>query len=287
MPDALTARRSPEVARPEDVGSVTWRIHREMVLLLGWGRAILLQLASPLVARGVAEHTAFQSERWGRLRRLHGTLRAMLTMTFGTAEEAAAVARHINTIHDRVHGRLDQAAGALEAGAVYSAHDPALLRWVHATLVDSFLLAYELYVGPLTAEEKDRYCEETARLEPLLGIPAGTLPRCAADLRRYMDGLLGSGEIAVTDTARTLARDVIAPPVILIARPLLRLTQLPTLGLLPPGIRAAYGFPWDARRERAFSRSVRAIRALLPWLPRVLRHWPIARRAARRAGAIG
>jgi uncharacterized protein (DUF2236 family) len=74
--------------------------------------------------------------------------------------------------------------GTFPEGQRYTAHDPALLTWVHATLVDSFLLTYELFVGPLTVEERDRYCAESTAIEPLLGIPAGTLPRLH-ELRAY------------------------------------------------------------------------------------------------------
>ena len=96
---------------PFVAGGMAWRIHRERVLLAGWGRAILLQLAHPKVARGVAEHSGFTADRWGRLRRLHRTLSAMLALTFGSEEEAAGSAARINAIHDRVHGRLDESAG--------------------------------------------------------------------------------------------------------------------------------------------------------------------------------
>src|SRR5262245_50678215 len=136
--------------------SVTWKLHAEIVLLAGWGRAILLQLAHPLIAQGVAEHSAFSTERWGRARRLAQTLSAMLTLTFGPPEEVQRVARNINGIHDRVHGELPARAGVFAAHTSYSAHDPALLTWVHATLLDSFLLTYERFVGPLGAEERDR-----------------------------------------------------------------------------------------------------------------------------------
>jgi len=265
------------------VGSVAWRLHREVVLLLGWSRAILLQLAHPLVARGVADHSPFRSERWGRLRRLYRTLDAMLCLSFGTAEEVARVARGINAIHDRVHGRLGEGAGVFAAGTPYSAHDPALLRWVHATLVESHLLAYQLYVAPLTHDEQDRYCAETTGVEPLLGIPEGALPRSVAELRRYLDGMLGSGEIAVTPLARELAREIVSPPVPWPARPLLSVMRLPTVGLLPPSIRDGYGFPWGARHERALRLSARLIRALLPLVPSAVRHWPRARAVGRRA----
>ncbi|HKW93360.1 MAG TPA: oxygenase MpaB family protein, partial [Methylomirabilota bacterium] len=218
-------------------------MHRERVLLAGWGRAILLQIAHPKVARGVAEHTAFTHERWGRVRRLRRTLDAMLALTFGSPEDAEAVAARINGIHDRVNGRLDVTAGGMAAGSPYSAHDPALLTWVHATLLDSFLLTYRLFVGPLDAEEGDQYCAETASIEDRLGIPAGSLPRSEPALRAYLDEMLRSGVIEVTDTARELAREVVTPPAPGPMVPLLRLAALPAVGLLPEALRAAYGFP--------------------------------------------
>jgi uncharacterized protein (DUF2236 family) len=104
---------------------VTWKIQRKVVLLVGWGRAILLQLAHPLVAQGVADHSAFLTERRGRWRRLYRTLDSMLRLSFGTAEDAARVVRAINAIHARVHGRLAERAGIFPAGTVYSARDPA------------------------------------------------------------------------------------------------------------------------------------------------------------------
>ncbi len=262
--------------------SVTWKIHQEVVLLLGWGRAILLQFAHPLVVRGVADHSGFLTERRGRWRRLYRTLGAMLTLTFGSPEEALAVARRINRIHDRVQGQLPDAAGGVPANCFYSAHDAALLTWVHATLLDSFLLTYELYVGPLTPREKDQYCLEATAIEPLLGIPQGTVPRSAAELREYMAGKLSSGEIVVTEIARRLAREVVFPPHPLVARPAIWLAQLPTIGLLPRSIREAYGFPWDSRRQMALQLSARLMRGLLPLTPSIVRHWPAARAAFRR-----
>src|SRR6266542_5472778 len=166
---------------------ITWKLHREMVLLAGWGRAILLQLAHPLVAQGVAEHSDFLAERWARVHRLDRTLRAMLTLTFGAPEAVERVARTINGIHDRVHGELWTRQGIFPERTPYTAHDPGLLTWVHATLLDSFLPTYELFVAPLTAEERDRYCAESSGIGPRLGIPPGYLPRDVAGLRAYRD----------------------------------------------------------------------------------------------------
>lgn len=263
--------------------SISWRIHRERVLLAGWGRAILLQLAHPMVAQGVAEHSAFTTERWGWVRRLHRTLDAMLALTFGSPEGAAGAAARINAIHDRVHGRLDHAAGGRPPGAAYSAHDPALLAWVHATLLDSFLGAYRLFVGPLSPAEADRYCLEASGIEDRLGIPVGRLPRTEPALRAYLDAMLTSGALEVTDTARGLTREVLAPPVPVPLRPLLRLAALPAVGLLPPVIREGYRLPWDARHARALALMAGASRRLLPLVPPALRYWAPARRAMRRS----
>src|SRR5207302_9296561 len=123
--------RCPEAPDPSaGERGVTWKIHSEMVLLLEWGRAILLQLAHPLVACAIADHSLYRAQR---LRRLHRTLDAMLTLTFGTAQEVERASRAINVAHHRVHGKLRERAGVFPAGTDYSAEDRALLRWVYAT----------------------------------------------------------------------------------------------------------------------------------------------------------
>ena len=106
------------VDAPPGARASAWMLQREIVLPLAWGPAILLQFAHPLVARGVADHSAFRTERWGRARRLHRTLEAMLQLCFGTEREALAAAARINAIHDRVHGRLSHAAGIFPKGTI-------------------------------------------------------------------------------------------------------------------------------------------------------------------------
>jgi len=269
------------------VGTVAWKLQREIIMLLAWGPAILLQLAHPLVARGVADHSAFRTERWGRTRRFHRTLDAMLRLCFGTEEEARAVAARINAIHDYVQGRLPEAAGVFPAGTGYSAHDPALLGWVHATLVDMNVRVYEFYVNPLPLEEKDRYCAEASMIERYLGIPEGRLPRSFGELRRYMEAMLGGEEIAVTDVARALARDIVDPPVPRVARPAVWLMRGVTIGLLPPSIREGYGFAWSSRQEAALRLSAAAVRRLLRLTPSIVRDWPAARGAPPRGEPAG
>jgi uncharacterized protein (DUF2236 family) len=262
------------------VPSVGRKINRETVVLLGWGRAILLQLAHPLVAAAVADHSRFGGGLRGYVRRARRTVGAMLTITFGTEEEARVVVARITAIHDQVHGTLGEAAGIFPPETVYSARDPHLLRWVHATLLDTLPLAYELFVSPLTGEEKDRCCAEAADAGGLFGIPHELLPSRFDELERYVQQMLASGELAVTPRARTLARALLAPPLGPAAAPLFQLARLTTIGLLPPAIRDGYGFQWDARQEWLLRRTAALVRRARPYVPPLVREWPAARRAA-------
>ncbi len=243
-------------------GSVSWTINREIIVIAGWGRAILLQLAHPLVAAGIDAHSSFRGSLVSSLHRLWSTIGAMLSLTFGADEEAIAVAARINVIHDRVSGRLAAPAGVFPAGERYSAHQAELLRWVHATLMDSIPLTYELLVGPLSPEERERYCVEAAVMEPLLDIPPGLLPRKTTELEAYMRDILGSGKIAITPRSRALARAVLFPPRWRLLWPAFRPAQLITIGLLPAAVRDAYGFEWNEREARALVRWTRVLRLL-------------------------
>ncbi len=147
-------------------------MNAERLALLGWGRAMLLQLAHPLVAAGVAEHSSFRGGPAANVRRLHSTVRAMLDLSFGTPEDMRRAVGHINAIHDRVSGTLREAAGRFQAGTPYTASDPDLLVWVDATVRDSMLLAYELFVGPLSERDRDEYWAEGEDITTALRVPA-------------------------------------------------------------------------------------------------------------------
>ena len=256
--------------------SISWQVNREIVAVAGWGRAILMQLAHPSVAAGVHDHTTFRGSLWSGFRRLHSTIGAMLAITFGETEQMIAAAAGINAIHDRVRGRV---AGT--AQDTYSAHDPELQRWVHATLLQSIPMTYDLVVRPLTAGERDRYCAETTIMEPLLGMPRGCLPRTSAELDSYVEEMLSSDRLVVTDSSRALARAVLYPPQWQLAWPAFRAMALLSIGTLPPSLRDAYGFSWRERDARALKRWVWLLRTSMRVLPSIARHWPVARRAAR------
>jgi uncharacterized protein (DUF2236 family) len=257
-------------------GSVTWKINREMIVVAGWGRAVLLQLAHPSIAAGVHDHSSFRGSLRSTYRRLRSTVRAMLSLTFGDSEQVITAAAGIMSIHDRVRGRVGGGASAAE----YSAHDPDLQRWVHATLLESSLLTYEMLVGPLTPRERDRYCAEAAIMEPLLGMPAGSLPRDASGLDTYMREMLAGGRIVVTDTSRAVARALLYPPHRYAAWPPFRAMELLAIGSLPPSLRTGYGFEWRARDARALTRWTALLRTSLRLVPPVVRQWRAARAPA-------
>ena len=287
-PVALERHRAAVRARLASSGSVrsgpdsvTWKVNRELIVIAGWGRAILLQLAHPMIAAGVADHSSFRGSLMTSLGRLSSTVGAMLSLTFSTDEEAIGAAAGINAIHDRVSGRLGEPVGPFTAGERYSAHDPELLRWVHATLLESIPMTYELLVGSLTMDERDRYCAEAAIMEPLLDIPQGLLPRESAELTVYVREMLHGPCIRITPTSRALARSVLFPPGWRLMWPFFRALQLITVGLLPPSIRDDYGFRWTARDARAFVRWTAALRQFHRLTPPIVREWPAARRRTR------
>jgi uncharacterized protein (DUF2236 family) len=259
---------------------VASKINREAVVLLGWGRAVLLQLAHPLVAAGVGDYSGFRTGAGGYLRRVRGTVGAMLDITFGTPDEARRTVDRINAIHDRVHGRLTDAVGIFPAGTQYDARDPTLLCWVHATLIDSMAVAYELLVGPLTGDEKDAYAAEAAWLPAALGAPAEMVPATWSEIQAFMQARYARGEIVVGDQARRLAGALLAPPLGPAAAPLFRVSRLMTIGLLPDEVRGGYLFAWDGRRARAFRRMAAFVRRTRRLLPSRLREFPSARAAA-------
>jgi len=129
--------------------SMMWRIDKEAAIFLGAGRALLLQLAHPWIAAAIAQHSPVLSDPIGRF---HRTFNVMFTIVFGTTEQALAAARRLHRRHDCISGTLVDAAGPFPAGSRYDANDLAALRWVHATLIDTALVAVEL-VAPACREK--------------------------------------------------------------------------------------------------------------------------------------
>ncbi|MDQ4044990.1 MAG: DUF2236 domain-containing protein [Chloroflexota bacterium] len=241
-------------------------VGQEALSLLGGGRAVLMQLAHPLVAAGVADHSAFQGNP---LLRLEHTLDFMHVLMFGNHEQVQAALREFHARHRRIHGRLPKSAGPYAAGITYRAEDPQLKLWVHATLTDSGWMTYERFVAPIPPDEREEYYAETRVVARLLGIPDPILPQKWGDFQEYMAAMLASDTLAVTKTARTLAEDVLNPSQVgPVAAGSARLLRFVTAGLLPEPLREAYGFEWSAGDQRRLDHLSMATRALRPRTPR-------------------
>ena len=257
--------------------SLTWRVNREGALLLGGGRALLLQVAHPLVAAGVSQHSNYREDPFGRLYR---TLDTVTTIVFGATPEAEEAAARLHRVHTRVKGDA-------EDGTPYVATDPTLLMWVHATLVDTSLLVYENYVGKLTPDERNRYYDEQKRLGEQYGVPCDQQPATYADFLEYVDETVNGGTLQVTDALRDVAAATMRPklPVPFVGRPVIEYFNLVTTALLPAWLREELGMAWSPRRARVHAAQRNVIRRLIPVLPSLLRDFPPARSAERRVRA--
>jgi uncharacterized protein (DUF2236 family) len=274
----LQLTRSEELTSSAASMSVSRRVNAERLVLLAWTRAILLQIAHPMVAAGVFEHSGFRASPWAAAGRLHQTVKAMLALVFGSDAARNQAIAGIRAIHRRVNGRLAESVGPFPAGTPYSAEDPALVLWVHATLLESVPLLHELLVSPLSAAEHDAYCAEAAPIAIALGARAADVPRTREAVREYIDATYRSGVIAVGTQATALARAVMLPPAARVVLPAAWLNELVTIGLLPDHIRAQYGFRWTPGRARALPIALRTIRMLRRGTPDRLALWKDARR---------
>ncbi|TMK62274.1 MAG: DUF2236 domain-containing protein [Actinobacteria bacterium] len=260
-------------------GSLTWRVNREGVLLLGGGAALVLQVAHPLVAAGVAEHSNYREDPWGRLYR---TLDLTTKIVFGSIEGAEEAAARIRHVHGRVHGVTREPGGRYPAGTPYDARDPDLLMWVHATLVHTALDVYTRYVDELSIEQQRAYYEEQKLLGEQFGVPRNHQPATLADFNDYFRDMLASDRIAVTDALRDVVDATLRPDLPFVLRPVVEAVSIATVGLLPQRLRDELGLPWSPTRRRLFGASRTVLSALLPVLPRVMREFPPARSADKR-----
>jgi uncharacterized protein (DUF2236 family) len=256
--------------------SEAWRLNREAMLLLGAGpRALLLQIAHPSVAAGVADHSDFRADPW---RRLAGTLRSYLTIVYGSTDAARAEIRRLNTLHRGI------------TGPGYAARDPELSLWVHATLVDSTMAVADAWLEALPGWRRAAFYAETRPIGRAFGVPDGLLPADIEAFDLYLAGMLApAGPVRVSATARELAGVVLRPPLAPLAswlavvpRDAYSWTLWPSVGLLPASVREDYGLSWGFRERAVSAWLVAGWRAWRPVLPASFRQMPKALAADRR-----
>lgn len=237
-----------------------------MFVLLGGPAALLMQVAHPLVAAGVDQHSDFRADPIGRLVR---TLNTTLAVVFGGEGEARTAILRVNRIHAGVRG-------VTADGVPYRAPDPALLLWVQTTLILTSLRLYEDVMGPLAPAERQAYWDETKPIAQALGIPEVLLPDAIGDLERFEREMLASA-VRPDATSLEVARGVLRPfP--LIPHPLYWPSDALAAALMPPSLRAAFGLRFGVAERRFYRGVIIGVRWLRRIMPERLTVVPQARR---------
>jgi uncharacterized protein (DUF2236 family) len=206
-------------------------VHTDVALFIGGVRALLLQSLHPLAMAGVAEHSDYRDDPWGRLQR---TAHFLGLTTFGTVEQAETACAAVVAVHRHIHGIAPD-------GRTYDASDPHLLAWVHIVEVDSFLSAHQRYGEQrLTPAQADGYVADMAQVARQLGIadPPLDVAAARATLARYRPELRGTKE------TREAARFLLAPPLPIAARAPYAALAAAAVGLLPAWARLPLRLPW-------------------------------------------
>jgi uncharacterized protein (DUF2236 family) len=221
-----------------------WRVHADAAMFTGGIRALLLQSLHPLAMAGVAGHSGFKGDPWGRLQR---TSEFLATTTFGTIEHATKQIERVRRIHERVRGVAPD-------GRAYAASDPHLLRWVHVTEADSFLTAYQRYAAePLTTAEADLYVEQASVVASRLGVLDA--PTTRDELTEAIEGY--RPELRSTPEAREAARFLLVrPPLPALARPGYAALATGAVALLPRWARWPLRLPWLPVTEQLVGRPI-------------------------------
>jgi uncharacterized protein (DUF2236 family) len=179
-----------------------WQVDREAAIFLGAGRALLLQLAHPWVAAAISQHSQVIGDPIGRFHRTFGTV---FSIVFGTIDQALAASRRLHERHAAIEGDLPAAAGCFAAGSRYQANDITALRWVHATLTDTALLAYNSVLPALSQKQREAYYVDNQLFAALFGIPHSSLPPDWTAFAAYNRAMWGSDTLTVSPVARALA----------------------------------------------------------------------------------
>ena len=263
--------------------SMMWRINCEAVLLGAGPTALLLQIAHPLVAEGVARHSTFAQDPF---KRLHGTITTTMDLVFGDGVAAERAVRKLNGIHAGIRGAVED-HDARRLAESFRALDPELLLWVQATLIVTSVRAYRRWVGPLTRTELDRFWQEARSVGVRLGIPLSLSPADWPALTDYWRRMLAAnGPIHVTPTARALAPMIMRPPLPLIPGIAVDALARPGLSLLPKRLRQEFGIGWGSGRELLAHVLGFGIRVWVRSVPGGLRSMPQAREAERRVRLV-
>ena len=246
-------------------GSPVWSHASDMRLFGVAGYALVLQVAHPTVGAGVAEHSNFQEDPWGRL---HRTLDYVNGTIYGGPALAGDIGRRVREMHKTIKGvRPD--------GERYHALEPRAYAWVHATLASAIVDGHARFGRPMDDVTAERFWRDWLNLGRLIGVRDGDLPAQWRDFRAYFDDVVARDLVdnptvhVVLDTMLRPAAPPLMPQALwkILRWPAGRVGHLLTVGMLPAALRAKLGLSWSPARERAFRVLAAVNRAMTPLLP--------------------
>ncbi len=213
-------------------GSATWAVHGGKHTIVAGVRALLVQALHPGALAGVADHSRYREDPFGRLA---GTIRWIYTVSHGDTATARSASDWVLRLHERVRGQYVDGHGVSRD---YSANDPDLARWVHLAFTDAFLRAAQRWGGPIPGGP-DAYVREWAEAARLMRVDDP--PESEAELRAQMNGYLDRGELAVTARTRDVVRFIKNPPLAMLLRPGYRAVYEGAVSTLDPRHRSMLG----------------------------------------------
>ena len=254
--------------------SMMWKVNKEITVLFGGARALLMHAAHPLIAAGARQTSFYQRDPWKRLIR---TLSLQNSVTFGTKEEADDSAHRINKLHEVIKG-TDEITGD-----VYDALDHEQLLWVHACLQISSIYFYEKTVKKLTQEEKDQYHRENMLAADLVLINIKEMPQTHEELKQWVIKKSKTKDyLIITDVAKDVQDIIAGGPVPTHIKPIWPFIAFTAFNTLPKEFKELYGVSESKVKNLILSFNLNFLKYTRPFLPPFFRLIPPARWARQR-----
>mgnify|MGYP006081445575 FL=1 len=254
--------------------SMMWKVNKEITVLFGGARALLMHAAHPLIAAGARQTSFYQRDPWKRLIR---TLSLQNSVTFGTKEEANESAHRINKLHEVIKGKDEV------SGGIYDALDQEQLLWVHACLQISSIYFYELTVKKLTVEEKNQYHFENIKAAELVLVDKNKIPKTHDELRDWViDKSREKNYLLLTDVAEDVKDIIRGGPVPGHIKPIWPFISFTAFNTLPPEFRKIYGIKDSKLKSFILGFNLKLLKYTRPFLPPFFRLTAPARWAKQR-----
>jgi len=239
--------------------SMMWKVNKEITVLFGGARALLMHAAHPLIAAGARQTSFYQRDPWKRLIR---TLSLQNSVTFGTKDEADESAHRINKLHEVIKG-TDEISGGY-----YDALDHEQLLWVHACLQISSIYFYEKTVKKLTTEEKNLYHKENTLAAELVLINSKQMPSTHEELKNWViEKSKEKDYLMITDVAKDVYDIIGGGPVPTHIKPIWPFIAFTAFNTLPKEFKNIYGIKETKLKSALVSFNLLMLKYTRPFLP--------------------